>query len=179
MKRTISNKIQLGTTLNPLDVGYIPSVDDEANLENLYSKVNKIGEFWKNGKADDNLARYIANLTGHSRQNQIACTLHRKSYASQMYSDLKNIEFIIELTPITFSTCTTMYVVLPLQFPKSPTKTAQLDDTMITVITVLDIGLKIFTYSNICIYTIILPTNSSVEVYEYSLQQPTYLSENL
>ena len=122
MKTTISNKIQFGTTLNPLDVGYIPSVDDEANLENLYSKLDKIGEFWKNGKADDNLARSIANLTKLSRQNQVACILPRKRYAFQTYSDLKNLEFIIELTPNTFSNCTTVYVFLPLHFPKKTNK---------------------------------------------------------
>ena len=164
MKTTISNKIQFGTTLNPLDVGYIPSVDDEANLENLYSKLDKIGEFWKNGKADDNLARSIANLTELSRQNQVACILPRKRYAFQTYSDLKNLEFIIEL-----------YL---FNFQKKPTKTAQLDDTMITVITVLDIGLKILTYSNIRmiqeLYRLI-----AVQMFIYSAQQLTYFFENL
>ena len=48
MQRSISNKIQLGDTLNPLqDYGGVPAVDDEGNLENLYSKVDKIGVFWK------------------------------------------------------------------------------------------------------------------------------------
>ena len=52
MQRNISNKIQLSDTLNPLhDYRGVPAVDDEGNLENLYSKVDKIGEFWKTGKA--------------------------------------------------------------------------------------------------------------------------------
>ena len=56
MPRNISNKIQLGNTLNPLqDYGGIPAVDDEGNLENLYSKIDKIGAFWKTGKADEDL----------------------------------------------------------------------------------------------------------------------------
>ena len=64
MQWTISNKIQLGTTINPLkDASAVSSIDDEGNLESLYSKVDKIGKFWKVGKADDNLARYIPNLT--------------------------------------------------------------------------------------------------------------------
>ena len=58
MQRNISNKIQPGDTLNPmLDYGGIPAVDDEANLENLYSKVDKVGGFWKTGKSDESLAR--------------------------------------------------------------------------------------------------------------------------
>ena len=44
MQRAIFKKIQLGATLNPLkDAGHVPAVDEESNLENLYSKVDKIG----------------------------------------------------------------------------------------------------------------------------------------
>ena len=44
MERPISNKIQLVDTLNPLkDYGGIHSIDDEANLDSLYSKIDKIG----------------------------------------------------------------------------------------------------------------------------------------
>ena len=37
--------------------GNVPAVDEESKLENLCSKVDKLGEFWKTGKADENLAR--------------------------------------------------------------------------------------------------------------------------
>ena len=78
MQQAISNKTQLGATLNPLiDAEYVPTVDKESNFENLNSKVDKIGKFWKAGKVDENLARYIPNLTEVSRQNQIAGTLPR------------------------------------------------------------------------------------------------------
>ena len=53
----------------------MPTVDKESNFENLNSKVDKIGKFWKTGKVDENLARYIPNLTEVSRQNQIGGTL--------------------------------------------------------------------------------------------------------
>ena len=63
MQQTISNKIQLGDTLNPLkDYGGIPAIDDEVNLETLYGKIDKIGKFWKTGRADESLARYLPNL---------------------------------------------------------------------------------------------------------------------
>ena len=56
MQQNILNKIQLGDALNSLqDYGGTPTVDDEGNLENLYSKVDKIGAFWKTGKADEDL----------------------------------------------------------------------------------------------------------------------------
>ena len=51
MHWAISSKIQLGATLNPLkDAGNVPAVDEKSNLENLYSKVDKIGDFWKTGE---------------------------------------------------------------------------------------------------------------------------------
>ena len=45
MQRPISNKVQLGDTLNP-------AKDYEGNLENLIEKVDKVGGFWKTGKGD-------------------------------------------------------------------------------------------------------------------------------
>ena len=39
MQKFISNKIQLGDTLNPLDdYGGVPSINDEGTLENLIEK---------------------------------------------------------------------------------------------------------------------------------------------
>ena len=53
MQRNLSNKIQLGNTLNPkLDYGGFPAIDSEGTLENLFEKVVA---FWKNGKADEDL----------------------------------------------------------------------------------------------------------------------------
>ena len=58
MQKAISNKIQLGDTLNPLkDYAGVPSINDEGNLENLIQKVDKVGEFWKRTKADEDLSR--------------------------------------------------------------------------------------------------------------------------
>ena len=76
MQRNISNKVQLGDSLNALqDYGGVSAVDDDGNLENLYSKVDKIGAFWKTGKADEDLSRYIPNILPVTRQNQIVWTI--------------------------------------------------------------------------------------------------------
>ena len=48
MQQIISNKIQLGNKLNPAtDYSGVPTVDDEANLESIYEKIDKIEGFWK------------------------------------------------------------------------------------------------------------------------------------
>ena len=119
MPRNISNKIQLGNTLNPLqDYGGIPAVDDEGNLENLYSKVDKIGAFWKTGKADEDLWRYIPNVLPVARQNQIARSIPRKAFASVTYSEKNILEFVLELTANTYSKYSSRELVLPIQFTK-------------------------------------------------------------
>ena len=42
MQQRISNKIQLGNTLNPaLDYSGVPAIDDEANLESIYGKIDE------------------------------------------------------------------------------------------------------------------------------------------
>ena len=46
MQKALSNKIQLGDTLNPLDVyAGVPSINDEGTLENLIGKVDKVRGF--------------------------------------------------------------------------------------------------------------------------------------
>ena len=90
MQKAISNKIQLGETLNPLkDYAGVLSINDEGTLENLFQKVDKVGEFCKEGKGDGDLSRYFPNVLPVSRQSQIASKLPRKSYASVTHSDKK------------------------------------------------------------------------------------------
>ena len=109
----------VGRCPNPLqDYGSIPAVDNEGNLENLYSKVDKIGAFWKTGKTDEDLSRYIPNILPVTRQNQIAGTIPRKAFASVTYSDKKILEFVLELTANTYSNYSSMELALPIQFTK-------------------------------------------------------------
>ena len=119
MQWNISNKIQLDNTLNPLqNYGRVPALDDEGNLENLYSKVDKIRAFWKTGKADEDLSRYIPNNFPVTRQTQIVGTIPRKAFVSVTYSEKKNLEFVLELTANTYSNYSSMELVLPIQFTK-------------------------------------------------------------
>ena len=140
MQRNMSKKIQPGDTLNPmLDYGYVPAVDDEANLDNLYSKVDKVGGFWKIGKADESLARYIPSILPVLRQNQIASSIPRKAFAPVTYSDIKILEFVLELTANTYSNYSSMKLVLPIQFTKKTAKTTQMDADTISLNDFLDV----------------------------------------
>ena len=70
MQRAISDKIQLGETLNPLkDYSGVPSINDEGTLEKLIGKVDKVTRFVKTGKADRDLSRYYPNILPITRQS--------------------------------------------------------------------------------------------------------------
>ena len=63
MQKAISDKIQLGQTLNPLkDYSGVPSVNNEGTLENLIGKVDNVTGFVATGKADGDLSRYYPNI---------------------------------------------------------------------------------------------------------------------
>ena len=72
MQREISNKIQLGETLNLLnDISVVSSIDNTSNLKNVFGKVDKLGDLWDRGQADASLIRYIPGLSNVLRQEQI------------------------------------------------------------------------------------------------------------
>ena len=90
MQRPISDKIQLGQTLNPArDYGGVSSINDEGTLENILGKVDKTTQFIGTGKADEDLLRYYPNILPITRQSQMAGDLPRKAYATNTYTDKK------------------------------------------------------------------------------------------
>ena len=116
MQREISNKIRLGKNLNPLrDVSNVPSIDNVANLRNVFGKVDKLGNLWDRGEADVDLARYIPDLTDTSRQGQVYRITAKKAYATQTYTDQKALEFTVILAANTYNNYSSMCVVLPIQ----------------------------------------------------------------
>ena len=180
MQKAISDKIQLGETLNPLmDYSGVPSINDEGTLENLIGKVDKVTGFVKTGKADGDLSRYYPNILPITRQSQIAGEVPRKAYASITYSDKKQLEFVIDLTANTYSNYSTMEICIPIKFTKKSNKAQQMDANMITVNNFFG---HWFTDIDIRRYPddmMILPTNNSVDIYQYSNAQMKYLPEKL
>ena len=178
MQKAISNKIQLGKTLNPLDdYGGVPSINDEGTLENLITKVDKVQGFIKTGKGDEDLSRCFPNNLPITRQVQNAGNLPRKAYASITYSDKKQLEFVLDLTASTYTNYSTMEICLPLKFTKKSNKAQQMDANMITVNNFFE---HWFTDIDIRRYPDdmrVLPTNNSVDIYQYSNAQMKYLPE--
>ena len=72
----MSDKIQLGQTLNPArDYGGASLINDEGTLENLLSKVDKAQSFIVKYKADGDLSGYYPNTLPITRQLGIAGAL--------------------------------------------------------------------------------------------------------
>ena len=134
MQKAISNKTELGDTLNPLhDYVGVPLINDDGTLENLIGKVDKARGFISAGKADGDLARYFPNILPVTRQMQVAGEVPRKAYASVTYTDKKQLEFLLDLTANTYRNFSTMEICLPLSFTKKSNKNLHMDDQMITV----------------------------------------------
>ena len=178
MQKSISNKIQLGQTINPIrDYGGVDSVDDDRNLKSLFSIIDKVGALWKTGKADGDLARYLPNILPVTRQNQLSGGLPRKAYASETYSYKRSLEFVLELTAGTYTNYSSMEIALPVYFTKKASALTQMDATMITV---NNFFAHWFTDIDIRRYPDdmkILPTNNSVDIYQYANSQLKHLPE--
>ena len=59
-------------------------------MQTLINKVDKVGQFWKTGKADGDLVRYLPNILPVTRQNLISGIDPRQVYATETYTDKKN-----------------------------------------------------------------------------------------
>ena len=144
-------------------------------MENLIIKVDKVSGFVATGKTDGDLSRYYPNILPITRQSQIAGELPRKSYASITYSDKKQLEFVLDLYANTYSNYSTMEICLPLKFTKKTQKALQMDPNMMTVNSFFE---HWFTDIDIRHYPddmMILPTNNSVSIANYSNAQMKHL----
>ena len=175
-QKPISNRIEFGQNLNPLkDYAGVPSVNDDGNVQTLIDKVDKLGNFWKTGKADGDLIRYIPNILPVTRQNLINGIDSRQAYATETYTDKKTLDFVIKLAPNTYTNYATMQIVLPIKLMKKSDKTKDLDATLVPV---NNFFCRWFTNIDIKRYPDdlrILPTDKTIEIHDYAEGQLKYL----
>ena len=178
-QKSIQNRIEFGKNLNPLDdYAGVPAINDDGNLQTLIDKVDKVGKFWKTGKADGDLVRYIPNILPVTRQNLIAGIDPRQAHASETYPDKKILEFTINLAPNTYTNYATMEIVFLVWFVKKSNKTTQLDDDLMPV---NNFFCRWFTEIDIKRYpddVKILPTDKTISIYDYANAQLKYLPKD-
>ena len=178
MQKSISNKVQLGQTLNPAaDYSGVGSINDEGTLENILGKVDKSQTFIATGRADADLGRYYPNIYPISRQSQIASDFPKKAYASDSYVDKKRLEFTLQLTANTYTNYSTMEIVLPIKFSKKPDKTTAMDKTMTTVNNFFGHWFKDIEIMRYPDDKNILPTNNSLSIANYSNGELKYMPD--
>ena len=178
MQKEVSNRIQLGQDLNPLnDVSAVRSIDNQANVKDLLSKVDKLGELWDEGKADESVARYLPGLTNVSRQGKLYNIIGRRTYTSSTYTNKKTLEFTIQLAANTFSNFSMMCVVLPVQIKKSISKATDIDNDLVTVNGFFFRWLKEIGIRSYPDYVRILSnnTNNAVSIADYAANQLKHL----
>ena len=113
-----------------------------------------------------------------TRQNLIAGIDPRQAHASETYTDKKNVEFTINLAPNTYTNYATMQIFLPVWFVKKSNKAAQLDGNLMPV---NNFFCRWFTEIDIKRYPDdmkILPTDKTVEIYDYANAQLKYLPDD-
>ena len=93
-----------------MDYGGVSSINNEGMPENILSKVDKLTNFIKTGRADEDLSRYYPNILPITRQAQVAGELPRKAYPSKTITDKKKFEFTLEMTANIYSNYSTMLV---------------------------------------------------------------------
>ena len=178
-QKPITNRIEFGQNLNPLkDYAGVPAINDDGNLQTLIDKVDKVSKFWKTGKADADLVRYLPNILPVTRQNLIAGIDPRQAYAIETYTDKKSLDFTVKLVPNTYTNYATMEIVLPVQFVKKSQIAQQLDDDLMPV---NNFFCRWFTDLDIKRYpddVKILPTDKTLSIYDYANAQLKYLPKN-
>ena len=178
-QKPISNRIEFGQNLNPLrDYAGVPSVNDDGNVQTLIDKVDKLSTFWKSGRADGDLIRYIPNILPVTRQNLINGIDSRQAYANETYTDKKTLDFTIKLAPNTYTNYATMEIVLPIKLMKKSNKSTNIDGNLIPVNNFL---CRWFTDIDIKRYPDdlrILPTDKTIEIHDYAESQLKYLPKD-
>ena len=169
-QREIGDKIQLRDSLNLLnDVSAVSAVDNESNLKDFLGKIDKLGYLCEKGKADASLIRYLSGGSQVSREGKIFNIVPKRTDASSIYIDKKALEFTVELAANTYSNYSVMTIVLPIYFKKSADKNADVD--VVTVNNFFACWLKEIYVRCYPVDVRILPTNKTVEVYNYAAQQ--------
>ena len=134
MQREIGNSFYPGANSNPLkDIAHVPSIDNVSSLDNAVKKVDLLGNLWEYGKSEVSLSRYIPGTSKPTRQGQIAFIEEKRAHCDNTYKDLRNLEFVVELSAGRYTNYSTMQLVLPVHFKKYSAQTTDIADDVITV----------------------------------------------
>ena len=121
LQNKINNDVSLGQSLNPPnDVAKPSSVDNSSDLQDVFTKIDKLKKLWDDETIDFDLIRYIPGITKIRQiKGQIYNTLPKKPYASPNWSDMKTFEFNLILAANTATNFNNMHLCIPIQIKKA------------------------------------------------------------
>ena len=170
MQREISNNVQLGENLNPLkDLPKVPVVDNRFDLKDLFRNVDKLSNLWEDGKVDYSLIRYLTGLA--KIHININILIHILIFL--IINILIHINIL--LASNTYTSYSSLMIVLPIQIKKATDASADIDATRITVNNVFAHWPKEVDIKRYPDDIHILPTNNTVDIYRYSEKMLKYL----
>ena len=169
MQASVSEKVKLGQNLNPVDDATgVESIDYSASVEDLLGKVKKLKTLYEKGEIDADVLRYVPGMNKIMYQGQLNYIDTKKSHASSTYTDMEQLEFVIELPADTFLNFSTIQLCLPLTFRKRTNKAQALDDDMIPVNNFFTHWIKDVNIKRYGDDIAILPINKTLDIYRYS-----------
>ena len=86
------------------------SVDKSSDLQDVFTKVDKIKKLWDNGTMDFDLIRYLSGVAKKSRQGQIYNALPKKAHASPNWLNKFTFEFNLILAANTVTNFNNMHI---------------------------------------------------------------------
>ena len=107
--------------------------DNTSRVKNAINKVELLGSLWEERQTEASLSRYIPGLTKSSRQGQVYSIETQKTCTADTYSDMKNLELVIQLASNCYTNFSSMEIVSPVYFKKPSNKASNLAATMVTV----------------------------------------------
>ena len=152
MQAGVSEKVKLGQNLNPADDATgVESIDYGASVDDLVGKVKKLKTLYEKGQIDADVLRYVPGMNKKMYQGQLNYIETRKAHASSTYTDMEQLEFVIELTADKFLNFSTIELCLPMTFRKKSNKAR-----------VKDVNIKRYGDD-----IAILPINKTLDIYRY------------
>ena len=119
MQAATSEKVKLGQNLNLSDdAARVESIDYSTSVDDLVNKVKKLKTLYDTRKIDADVLRYVPGMNKIMYQGQLNYIETRKVHTSSTYTDMEQLEFVIELTADKFLNFSTIELCLPMTFRK-------------------------------------------------------------
>ena len=169
MQAGVSKKVKLGQNLNPVDDATgVESIDYSASVDDLIGKVKKLKTLYDKGQIDADVLRYMPGMNKIMYQGQLNYIKTRKAHTSSTYTDMEQLEFVIELTADKFLNFSTIEICLPLTFRKRTNKAQAIDGNLIPVNNFFTHWVKDVNKKRYGDDITILPINKTLDIYRYS-----------